>query len=122
MTPDELVRRLRDEATRPPGVDVLGATGWSNGPSDQYPPHEHAYDKALVAVAGSITFTLPGTGDEAELRAGDRLDLPAGTPHGAVVGPDGVRCVEAHLPEGWLPARTVHRGWVTAETSRPRGA
>ena len=35
---------------------------------------------------------------------GDRLDLPAGTSHDAVVGPDGVTCLEAHLPAGRLPA------------------
>ncbi len=39
-----------------------------------------------------------------ELRVGDRLDLPAGTSHDAVVGPDGVSCLEAHLPAGTLAA------------------
>jgi hypothetical protein len=33
---------------------------------------------------------------------GDRLDLPAGTAHDAVVGPDGVTCLEAHVPAGRL--------------------
>jgi hypothetical protein len=30
------------------------------------------------------------------LNPGDRLDLPAGTVHDAVVGPQGVVCLEAH--------------------------
>ena len=33
---------------------------------------------------------------------GDRLDLPAGTRHDALVGPTGVTCLEAHLPAGSL--------------------
>ena len=39
---------------------------------------------------------------------GDRLDLPAGTRHDAVVGPDGVRCLEAHLAAGTLAAARRH--------------
>ena len=31
-----------------------------------------------------------------ELPAGDRLDLPRDTRHKAVVGPEGVACLEAH--------------------------
>ena len=51
------------------------------------------YDKVLVCVSGSITFHTPD-GDVA-LEAGGRLDLAAGTPHAATVGPDGVDCLEA---------------------------
>lgn len=74
------------------------AVSWSNGPGESYPAHQHGYDKVLSVVAGSVTFTMP---DHAVLlQAGDRLALPAGTLHGALVGPDGVRCHEAHLPAG----------------------
>ncbi len=68
---------------------------WANGPHDRYGEHTHAYDKTLVCLEGSIVFHVPGRGDLA-LARGDRLDLPAGTPHAATVGPRGVRCVEAH--------------------------
>ena len=37
-----------------------------------------------------------------DLEVGDRLDLPAGTRHDAVVGRDGVTCLEAHAPAGSL--------------------
>lgn len=70
---------------------------WSNGPADIYATHSHDYDKLLVCLRGSITFTLPATGESIELAAGDRLALPAQTAHGARVGPDGVECAEAHL-------------------------
>ena len=86
--------RLRSEGLDP------GA--WGNGPLDRYSAHEHGFDKVLVCVAGSIRFGLPASGDAVALEAGDRLDLPAGTSHDAVVGPDGVTCLEAHLPAGRL--------------------
>jgi uncharacterized protein YjlB len=75
---------------------------WSNGPNDRYAAHDHGYDKVIVVASGSISFGLPGTSEVVELRDGDRLDLPARTSHDALVGPDGVRCLEAHLPAGSL--------------------
>lgn len=72
---------------------------WANGPGDVYAVHAHAYRKVLVVVHGAIRFVLPDAGQEIELRAGDRLILPAGVRHGAIVGPEGVVCLEAHQPE-----------------------
>lgn len=77
-------------------AEALVPTAWSNGPGDRYSTHTHDYDKVLICVAGSITFHTPD-GDVA-LEAGDRLDLPAGTPHAATVGPGGVDCLEAARP------------------------
>lgn len=78
----------------------LDPSGWANGPGDRYPVHRHGYDKVIVVTAGSIRFGLPTAGRSIDLSAGDRLDLPAGTDHDALVGPDGVRCLEAHGPPG----------------------
>ncbi|HEY5729605.1 MAG TPA: hypothetical protein VIS72_06105 [Anaerolineales bacterium] len=69
---------------------------WSNGPHDVYSAHTHAYDKVIYVVRGSITFGLPELNEKLTLKAGDRLDLPAGTVHDAVVGSEGVLCLEAH--------------------------
>ena len=66
---------------------------WSNGPGAVYTVHDHPYRKILYVAQGSITFTPAGR-TAVLLRAGDRLDLPAGTRHGAVVGEDGVICWE----------------------------
>ena len=96
MVSRELVDRLRAEGLAP--------GSWSNGPFHRYVPHEHGYDKVLVCAAGSIRFGLPDSGSAVELGVGDRLDLPAGTSHDAVVGPAGVTCLEAHLPAGTLAA------------------
>jgi uncharacterized protein YjlB len=69
---------------------------WSNGPGDVYGAHHHGFHKVIYVVRGSITFGLPDTGDRLLLSAGDRLDLPAGVRHDAVVGPQGVVCLEGH--------------------------
>ncbi len=68
---------------------------WGNAPGDRYAEHTHAYEKMLVCLDGSIRFHVPGQPD-LELRRGDRLVLPPGTRHAATVGPQGVRCLEAH--------------------------
>ena len=104
MNEPELRARLAGEG--------LQAQAWGNGPHDVYAEHRHAYDKVLVAAAGSITFHLPELERDVTLAAGDRLDLPAGTLHGADVGAEGVTCLEAHLPAGTLPAGPAKRdGW-----------
>jgi quercetin dioxygenase-like cupin family protein len=96
-----LARRLREEG--------LAVESWSNGPGDVYHLHRHTYDKVLVCAAGSIRFGLPELGREVDLRPGDRLELPAATDHDARVGPQGVVCLEAHLPAGSLPVGLRHR-------------
>jgi quercetin dioxygenase-like cupin family protein len=88
-----LARRLADEG--------LDAGTWSNGPGERYGTHEHAYDKVIVAASGSIVFGVPG--GPIRLATGDRLELPSETSHDATVGPDGVACLEAHLPAGTIP-------------------
>lgn len=95
----ELVERLRAEGLSP--------GSWSNGPGDVYGAHDHAYDKVLVCTAGSITFGLPETGTAVDLAIGDRLELPAGTSHDAVVGSAGVTCLEVHVPAGTLDHRPI---------------
>jgi hypothetical protein len=69
---------------------------WGNGPGDTYGRHEHPRAKVLFCLDGSIVFHID-SGDVA-LEAGDRLDLRAGTPHAATVGPSGCACVEAWGP------------------------
>jgi quercetin dioxygenase-like cupin family protein len=99
--------------------DILDEEGlqpyrWSNAPGDVYAAHTHPFHKVIYVVKGvyaahthpfhkviyvvkgSITFGFPGDGGQATLQAGDRLELPAGTAHDAVVGSEGVVCLEAH--------------------------
>ena len=95
----------------------LDASAWGNGPFDHYQEHRHGYDKVLVAAAGSVTFHLPELGRDVVLEAGDRLDLPANTLHGADVGGHGVTCLEAHLPVGSLGAEPeLVPGWGASDS------
>ena len=97
------MRRLTWTGTEPPsptGVAArLRAEGvephqWSNGPGERYGTHDHGYTKVLMCAAGSITFLVGPEGSPIELRAGDGFELPAGTSHAAVVGPEGCTCLE----------------------------
>ena len=83
---EDLMTRLRGEAS--------GCYSWSNEPGDRYAPHSHTYEKVLYCVDGSITFVLEAEGRRLDLAAGDRMVLPAGTVHSAVVGPAGCTCIE----------------------------
>jgi quercetin dioxygenase-like cupin family protein len=83
---EDLMTQLRSEAT--------GCYSWSNGPGDRYAPHSHDYEKILYCVDGSITFVLEAEGRKLDLESGDRMVLPAGTIHSAVVGPSGCTCIE----------------------------
>jgi quercetin dioxygenase-like cupin family protein len=85
-TIDELMASLRREAS--------SCYSWSNGPHDRYAAHSHPYEKVLYCVDGSITFMLEREGRRLELGAGDRMVLPSGTVHSAVVGPAGCTCIE----------------------------
>lgn len=89
-SPDEALLRsiLADEDLHP--------YVWSNGPGDVYGAHSHSYHKVIYVVRGTITFGLPDRGDKVTLTSGDRLELPPGVRHDAVVGPQGVACLEAH--------------------------
>ncbi len=68
---------------------------WSNAADDRYTPHSHPYHKVLYCARGSIRLTVLPAAQTFDLAPGDRLDIPTGTVHSAVVGPQGVACVEA---------------------------
>lgn len=94
-------------------AEGLQPGGWANGPGETYAVHDHAYDKVIVVERGSITFGVRASGEAYALTKGDRLELPAGTGHDAVVGPDGVACLEAHVAAGSLSrlARRPSGSW-----------
>jgi quercetin dioxygenase-like cupin family protein len=79
--------------------EARDAYSWSNGPGDRYGEHQHGYTKLLYCTEGSIEFRLAG-GKTIALAAGDRMVLPAGTAHAAVVGPEGCTCVEGKMTSG----------------------
>lgn len=101
----DLTTRMRDLGLEP--------GGWQNRPGERYGAHDHPYDKVVVVERGSIRFGLAATRETIELAPGDRLDLPAGTSHDALVGSTGVACLEAHLAAGSLvgPVRRPSGSW-----------
>jgi hypothetical protein len=103
MSPDaaDVAARLRSEGLDP--------STWSNGPGDRYAAHEHGYDKVIAVESGAIDFELPASSEVISLAAGDRLELPAGTLHAAVVGQAAVTCWEAHLVAGGFSEPTRRR-------------
>lgn len=96
-----LAERLRALGTEP--------SSWSNAPHDTYRAHAHGYDKTLLCTSGSIAFGLVDSGRRIELQPGDRLDLPAGTNHDALVGDEGVTCLEGHFPAGRYDGVSLRR-------------
>src|SRR5262249_33821647 len=60
---------------------------WTDAPAARYGEHSHDRDESIWLVCGAIVFAV--SGDEFVLEPGDRLMLPAGTPHTARVGPRG---------------------------------
>lgn len=87
-TRDQLWLSMTDEGLSP--------YAWSNGAHDVYAAHSHSYNKVIYVVSGSITFGLPEFQRNVTLFPGDRLDLPKRIVHDALVGQDGVVCLEGH--------------------------
>lgn len=86
-TASNITREMRKEGLRP--------YMWDNTPNFRYGVRSHGYDKILYVVEGSLEITLPDSNQRMRLRPGDRIDIPAGVRHGAIVGSSGARCVEA---------------------------
>ena len=84
--------RFREDMAR---ASADAVSTWANAPGDLYAPHSHPYRKVLCCLEGSIVFHVP-TGD-VRLGPGDRIEIEPGSRHSASVGPDGVRCAEAHF-------------------------
>ncbi len=78
--------------------DGLSPRWWSNPPGDRYGAHSHPYHTLLDCARGSIRFLIEPGGPQLDLSPGDRLDIPPGVTHSALVGPQGVACVEAARP------------------------
>jgi len=80
----EVFKRLQEE-----GYTNLYV--WSDSPGTYYDWHTHPFNEVRWVLEGEITI---GTEREVvTLRAGDRLDVPAGTRHWAKVGEEGVTYV-----------------------------
>lgn len=75
--------------------DGLRPYMWTNMANHRYGVRSHGYDKVLYVIDGVLEITLPDINQRVMLRAGDRVDIPAGVRHGTIVGKTGAKCVEA---------------------------
>lgn len=69
---------------------------WENEPLAVYQAESFPHDRILYVLQGTIIFGFPIESEPTVLHAGDRLYIPAGVPHNAAVGADGIACLEAH--------------------------
>jgi quercetin dioxygenase-like cupin family protein len=92
----ESTKPFEEDLRRKFDAEGLSPYAWSNGPGDTYAVHSHSYQKVIYCARGSIRFLLPELNVSVELKPGDRLDLPPGVQHSAIVGPAGVVCLEGH--------------------------
>ena len=73
----------------------LNSSLWSRESGDRFPVQRYNIARVIYCIEGGIWFTLTDEGDRTiELEPGDRIDILAGIRHGAIVGMDGVTCLE----------------------------
>lgn len=82
-----ITRQMQKEGLRP--------YVWDNTPNYRYAVRTHGYHKIMYVVEGNIEVTLPDSNQRVRLRSGDRVEIPAGVRHGAIIGSSGAKCVEA---------------------------
>lgn len=87
-TLSEIEELLQNEGLEP---DI-----WSNESDYHYPVHNHVYTKVIYCARGFIDFLFPNEKKTIRLQAGDKMVVPQGVEHGAIVGENGVTCVEGH--------------------------
>ncbi len=63
---------------------------------DRRRTHILSHHQVIYVLKGSITIGLPERDQQLTLRAGDRLDLSAGVAYHAIIGSNGLVCLEAH--------------------------
>lgn len=86
-TLSNITRNMQKEGLRP--------YMWENRPNYRYAVRSHGYSKIMYVVEGVMEITLPDSNQSVKLRAGDRIEIPAGIRHGAIIGSSGAKCVEA---------------------------
>lgn len=71
---------------------------WSDTPGTEYPEDTHQDQVVIIVTEGSVAMCLRD--QVTQLQAGDRLLIPPGVPHSAVVGPQGCQFVVGEMVQG----------------------
>ncbi len=70
---------------------------WEDAPNTVYEKHAHKGRVAFYVIKGSVTFT---SGIENTVNAGERIDVPIGIEHTALVGKEGCLYIVGQDIEG----------------------
>lgn len=81
---DDPIRSQLEESLLEDGFDPFA---WVDEPEKRYDSHAHDHDECIWILRGSMEFTVGG--QTFSLAQGDRLMLPRGSLHEAVIGLDG---------------------------------
>ncbi len=84
-----IIQRMKEDGLRP--------YMWMNMANHRYGIRSHGYDKVLYVIDGTLEIVFPDLNERVILRAGDRVDIPAGVRHSTIVGKSGAKCAEAAL-------------------------
>ncbi|MDZ4768641.1 MAG: cupin domain-containing protein [Chloroflexota bacterium] len=103
-TPQDAVRLIRwtggqhptlSNITRQMQREGLRPYAWENTPNQRYAVRSHGFAKIMYVVEGTLEVTFPDSNQRVKMRAGDRIEIPAGVCHSTTVGINGAHCVEA---------------------------
>ena len=75
--------RSKEQAIAEIASDGYWPISWIDKPGCSYAPHRHRDDETLYVVEGSMDLIDLSAGKTHHLKAGDKLMLPARTPHAA---------------------------------------
>lgn len=70
---------------------------WTDEPGTLYDEHEHHGRVSFYVIRGSVTFH---GGIEKTVSSGERIDVPIGVKHTAIIGPEGCDYVVGQDIEG----------------------
>lgn len=86
-----------DEIKDKLAAEGLSVSTWSFDAGTVKEPEAAGNNRVICVIDGMVRFTLPDSPEEyADLMSGDRIEIPAGTKHGLMSGPAGVKAVEGN--------------------------
>jgi quercetin dioxygenase-like cupin family protein len=97
---EKRLRPVEDDLRNELGAQGYQALKWSSEPGQVYLAHAHIYPELLWVLRGSVTVVLAASRRMLELGPGDRIEMPPGTMHALLAGPDGAEyLIGTHLDE-----------------------
>jgi quercetin dioxygenase-like cupin family protein len=90
MDKDELIRQLKNE-----GFPIVYE--WTDDPNTVYEEHTHQGKVSFYVIKGMVSFS---GGIDNVISIGERIDVPPGIKHSAIIGPEGCTYIVGQEFEG----------------------